>query len=467
MEFSGSKTWTASEANYFAQGGNSFVYKVRGEGEKEEFALKLYKFDHISGERYERFLAEISVVKDLAGIEGCVSCIDHGFHEEKPFYVMPYFPNGTFRDKYFDGSSYSEKEKLDDFLKLLQIVKSIHSTGLAIRDIKPQNILVDDECNPVIADFGLSLWVNICDEERQTTVYGVVGSQGYRPPEWQTKYPEPNHRPGDIWSLGRTLWAMMAGVNPPNNYETLGSNGTHVNQYVDKRHANIVQSLITACTSQDPAQRPEIDELINQAKNIRLLIEESSQDDKKRKKAITQTLERFHLQVSNSEAYIDSQRLESETNIKISEIESCANLLIEHLNKYVNDISKGVPNDLGGFRVVHHMPAGVFLDSQQLTIDVSENRSWGKVISLRFDPSKMMEIYKSLSYVQLCFYIGLTKTKNFYWIVQLRDQTLRKAEIIEQIEPKSLAVVVSQKLKQLDEFVGQNFLPSLEKHFKA
>lgn len=70
MEFFGSRTWKANEDKHFAQGGNSFVYKVRSEGEKESFALKLYKFDHISGERYERFLAEISVVKDLAGIEG-------------------------------------------------------------------------------------------------------------------------------------------------------------------------------------------------------------------------------------------------------------------------------------------------------------------------------------------------------------------------------------------------------------
>lgn len=465
MDFIGSKIWQSSEGKHFAQGGNSFVYMVKGEL-GEEFALKLYKFDNFSGERYKRFLAEISVVKDLAGVDGCVSYVDHGFHGGKPFYVMPYFPNGTFRDKYFGTSSYSEKEKLEDFLKLLQVVRSIHSTGLAIRDIKPQNILIDNEGNPVVADFGLSLWVDICDEERETPVDGMVGSQGYRPPEWHTRYPEPNHRPGDIWSLGRTLWAMMTGINPPNNYETLGCNGTHVNQYVDKRYANIVQSLITACTGQDPAHRPVIDELINHAKNICSLVEESSQEDIRRKEAIAQTLARFHLQISNSEVYIDSQRLESEINIKISEIEGSASLLIESLKGYASDIAKGVPSDLGVFRVIHHMPAGVFLDSRQLTIDVSENRSWGKVVSLRFDPSEMMEIHKSLSYIDLSFYIGLTKLKNFYWIVQLRDQSIVKSEIIEQIEPKSLAGVVSQKVKQLDEFVGQYFLPSLEKHFK-
>ena len=460
MEFVGTHTWTSIDEKYFSQGGNSFLHKVKGLSEGV-FALKLYKFDHISGERYKRFLDEISVVKELSEIEGCVSCLDHGFHQEKPFYVMPYFSNGNFREKYFNGASRSEEKKLEDFLKVLQIVKSIHSTGLAIRDIKPQNILIDNDNNPVIADFGLSLWVDICDEDRETLPTGMVGSQGYRPPEWHTKYPEPNHRPGDIWSLGRTLWAMMAGINPPNNYETLGGNGTHLNQYVDKRHANIVQSLITSCTSQDPAQRPAIDELINQVTNIRRLIGNNSQEDEKIRESISQTLSKFHLQLSNSEAYIDSQRLESEINIKISEIQNCSNLLAGRLNGYVDEISKGIPNDLGEFRVFQSLTAGAFLDQEELTISISENRGWGTRTSLKFTPSERIRLHKSINYIELSFHMGLTETKSFYWIVGTLD-----TGILEQIEARSLEGMVCQKMDQLDEFVGQHFLARVEKHFK-
>lgn len=466
MKFEGSKCWSSTEDKPFAQGGNSFVYLVV-DSSGNEFALKLYKFDHVSGERYQRFIDEIAVVKTLDGIDGCVSCIDHGFFENKPFYVMPYFPNGTFRTKYFFDSAISTEEKIQDFQKVLQIVKAIHCTGLAIRDIKPQNILIDGFGNPVLADFGLSLWVDICDDERETPPEGMVGSQGYRPPEWHTKYPEPNHRPGDIWSLGRTLWAIMAGKNPPNNYETLGGNGTHLNQYVDKHYANIAQSLITSCTSQDPENRPEIEELIKQVKYIQEVIIEGTQTSKRLKSAMSDILSKFSLQVVNSEAYIDSQRLESEVNIKNAEIQNCFALLIDNLKRYVEEISKGVPNDLGEFTVIHHMPAASFLERKQLKIDASSNSSWGKVVSLRFNPSEMMEIHKSLSFMDLSFYIGLTVKKDFYWIVQTRDQTLRKATIIEQIEPKSLEAVVTQKMKQLDEFVGQYFLADLEMHFKA
>ncbi|WP_318411558.1 serine/threonine-protein kinase [Photobacterium leiognathi] len=467
MKFVGNLCWEQVDDCHIAEGGNSFVYKVFNEASEEHCALKLFKFENTTGERYERFINEIDIVKELSSVDGCISYIDHGFIEDKPFYVMPFYENGTYRSKYFHGSSIEADEATQDFLKVLQIVKSIHAIGLAVRDIKPQNILIDGYGNPVLADFGLSLWVDHCDEDRNTPEQGMVGSQGYRPPEWHTRYPELNHKPGDIWALGRTFWAMLAGCNPPNNYETLGGNGTHLNQYVDKSYANVVQSLVSVCTSQDPDKRLKIDELIEQVKYVRQLIEESKNEQETHKEAIAQKLSKFHLQVSNSEAYIDSQRLESEMNIKMDEINNSSDLLVENLENYAKSISAGVPNDLGKFSIIKHMPAGVFLDSKQLNIDVSENRSWGKVIQLRYTPSEMMTIHKSLEYVDLSFYIGLTKAKNFYWIVQVRDQTVHDVDIIEQIEPKSLIGVVTQKLKQLDEFVGSNFLTIVEQHFKA
>ncbi len=467
MKFLGSLCWEQVDDSHSAEGGNSLVYKVSNEKLEGHYALKLFKFENTSGERYERFINEIDIVKELSGIDGCISYVDHGFTDGKPFYVMPFYENGTYRSKYFHSASIAADEATQDFLKVLQIVKSVHAIGLAVRDIKPQNILVDSDGNPILADFGLSLWVDHCDEDRNTPEQGMVGSQGYRAPEWHTRYPELDHKPGDIWALGRTFWAMLAGRNPPNNYETLGGNGTHLNQYVDKSYANVVQSLVSTCTSQDPEKRLEIDELIEQVKYVLQLIEESKSEQEIRKEAIFKKLSRFHLQVSNSEAYIDSQRLESEINIKMCEINNSADLLVEKLDNYAKAISTGVPSDLGKFSIIKHMPAGVFLNSTQLKIDVSENGSWGKVIQLRYTPSEMMKIHKLLKYVDLSFYIGLTKAKNFYWIVQVSDQTVHEVNIIEQIEPKSLIGVVTQKLKQLDEFVGSNYLTIVERHFKA
>lgn len=467
MNFMGTYCWEQVDDDHHAEGGNSFVYKVSNGESKEHYALKIFKFENTSGERFERFNKEIDIVKELSGINGCISYIDHGLMEGKPFYVMPFYANGTYRSKYFSRDSINTDEATQDFLKVLQIVKSIHAIGLAIRDIKPQNILIDSCGNPVLADFGLSLWIDHCDDDRLTPEQGMVGSQGYRPPEWHTRYPELDHQPGDIWALGRTFWAMLVGQNPPNNYETLGGNGTHLNQYVDKSYANVVQSIVSACTSQDPDKRLKIDELISQVKYVQVLIEESKNKTETRREEIQKKISKFHLQVVNSEAYINSQRLESEINIKMDEINSSTNLLIEHLEGYVEILSKNIPNNLGEFHIIQHMPAGSFLESSQLKIEISENESLGKVIQLRFTPSETIKNHSSLEFFDLSFYIGITKAKNFYWIVQVKDQSVRESNIIEQIECKSLISLVTQKIKQLEVFVGTNFLNIIERCFKV
>jgi hypothetical protein len=79
MNFKGQHCWEKIGEKHEAEGGNSYVYKVSGLNDKE-YALKLFKFENRQGERYERFISEIEVVKELAGINGCVSCIDHGFY---------------------------------------------------------------------------------------------------------------------------------------------------------------------------------------------------------------------------------------------------------------------------------------------------------------------------------------------------------------------------------------------------
>ncbi|MDI3139171.1 protein kinase domain-containing protein [Enterobacter kobei] len=470
MIFEGRYKWNCESECIFAQGGNSFVYQVSAGFMEGDYALKLYKSDDLEGERYKRFLNEIEIAQRISNIDGCVKYVDHGLHGGKPFYVMPFYENGTFRSKFLTSASHKHNAVyiLDSFLKVLQIIKKLHQDGLAVRDIKPQNILLDHNDDPVIADFGLSLWLNTCNEERLTPQYGSLGSQGYRPPEWASSYPDPNHRPGDIWSLGRTLWAIFAGKNPPNNYETLGGTGTHLKLYASKEYANLVQSIVTSCTSQNPSKRPDIFELISQVSNIRDEIDNIEENQNQVKRGLKDSLRIFATQLKSSEVYIDSQREESETNIRLNEINECMDILNEKLSSFIPEFEMLIGKDIGSFRVLNDNSEMMFsLNNHGLKIKYSENSFWNKSVCLRFDPSNILAQHKNMSYIYIKFHMGLTEDKEFYWLIASRDQTIKDEYIAEQFETKSLANIVNNKLNQLEDFVIQHFINRIEHNFKA
>lgn len=450
----------------YAQGGNSYILRVQSNQERL-CAVKLFKHD-LEGERFNRFFDEIAIVEALSGLEGCVPCLDYGDLAGRPFYIMPLYEKGTFRTKYLSGTKIPLENKLNDFMAVLKIVEKVHDRGLAIRDIKPQNILIDDNELPIISDFGLSMWVDQSDDERHTPAERSIGSRGYRPPEWQARYPDPNHKPGDIWSLGRTFWAIISGRNPPDNYETLGGAETHLSLYIDKSFANIVQSIVTACTHQNHTQRPSIAELILLTEETIKLTREKTLLGEEKTVGLSEVIKRFHVQIKNSSIYIDSLRMESAKNVQLREVEDARQSLIDVLTLHSIALNDSLPKDLGEAKVISIFKGTAFLSNSHLHVDVCENDHWGRLVSLRFTPSDAVNRHKNIDSSEISFYIGIGHTEKFYWIVQVTDRSIpERLRIIEQIAPKALGTLVNQKISQLEEFLRVHFLPQIIKDFTS
>ncbi len=100
---------------------------------------------------------------------------------------------------------------LEEILKALHYV---HSQNLLHRDIKPNNILVDENCHPVLIDFGTARELV---SERTAT---MVESAGYTPLE-QLQSRAKRGAWTDIYALGCTMYRVITGENPPRSIDRL------------------------------------------------------------------------------------------------------------------------------------------------------------------------------------------------------------------------------------------------------
>ena len=111
---------------------------------------------------------------------------------------------------------------------LCRSLQQLHECGLVLRDIKPQNILLDDFDEPVFADFGIS---EILRSRGHISVTTIVGTFNYMAPE--AFDPDTGHGvgpPTDIWSLACVVLEMHTGQMPWNGLQMQqsigGSGGT-------------------------------------------------------------------------------------------------------------------------------------------------------------------------------------------------------------------------------------------------
>ncbi|KAL7586386.1 hypothetical protein Lser_V15G35739 [Lactuca serriola] len=107
------------------------------------------------------------------------------------------------------GGVFSESEAFSVFSPLISAISYCHRSGIAHRDIKPDNVLFDSRGMLKLADFGSAEWFGM--NERRTMT-GVVGTPYYVAPEILSGG-EYNEKV-DVWSAGVILYIMLAGVPP-------------------------------------------------------------------------------------------------------------------------------------------------------------------------------------------------------------------------------------------------------------
>ncbi|KAJ0802369.1 putative protein kinase RLK-Pelle-DLSV family [Helianthus annuus] len=195
--------------NKLGQGGFGPVYKGKLR-DGQEVAIK--RLSRTSGQGLVEFKNELILIAklqhtNLVQVLGC--CI----HEEEKMLIYEYMPN-----KSLDFFLFDERRKAElDWPRRFNIIKGIAQGLLYLhkysrmrvihRDLKANNILLDENMNPKISDFGMARMVK--DNETEAMTNRVVGTYGYMSPEYAME--GTFSMKSDIFSFGVLILEIISG----------------------------------------------------------------------------------------------------------------------------------------------------------------------------------------------------------------------------------------------------------------
>ncbi|MGE0712706.1 MAG: protein kinase [Planctomycetota bacterium] len=193
-----------------ARGGQGVVYVARRPGLDREVAVKVLLAGQASPEEVQRFLVEARTASRLQH-RNVVRIHDVGQEGGNPYLVMELVRGGSLRERLERQGPLAPRDAALLCARLARALAYAHEQAVLHRDLKPHNVLLDAEGEPVLTDFGLAKDVGA---DGVTRTGQVMGTPAYMPPEQAGGERERVDRRADVYSLGATLYHALTGQPP-------------------------------------------------------------------------------------------------------------------------------------------------------------------------------------------------------------------------------------------------------------
>ena len=190
------------------KGAMGTVYLATDKHIGQDVALKMLSSElALDAAMLERFKREAEALRQLKhpNIVGFLDAFEHGEHY---VIVMEYIPSGSLYDLIRAGPLPIDRAS-QIALDLCDALIRAHRLNIVHRDIKPDNVMIDRDGTPKLADFGVA---RLIEGTRMTHTGTKVGTPYYMAPEaWKG---ETIDAQSDIWSLGVMIFEMLVGKVP-------------------------------------------------------------------------------------------------------------------------------------------------------------------------------------------------------------------------------------------------------------
>jgi serine/threonine protein kinase len=194
-----------------ARGGMAMVYLARDLRHDRRVAIKVLREDLAAIVGAERFLGEIRVTASLQH-PNILPLFDSGSAGGLLWYAMPYIEGETLRTYLDRGGRLPVTDAVRIAREIADALDHAHARGIVHRDVKPENILLQDG-HALVADFGIALALEQAGEERITRTGLALGTPQYMAPE-QAEGARALDARVDVYALGAVLHEMIAGEPP-------------------------------------------------------------------------------------------------------------------------------------------------------------------------------------------------------------------------------------------------------------
>lgn len=239
------------------RGGFATVFRAWDPELQREVALKVPHAEFVeSPDSGERLLREASSAARLRH-PAIVPIHEVGEHRGVPFIVYSYIPGRTLAQE-LKHTKPSPQQAAAWVARLAEALEYAHEQGIIHRDVKPSNVMMDANSQPMLADFGLALQEG--SGATLTRTGDILGTPAYMSPEQAAGQGHTVDARSDVYSLGVVLYELLCGRIP---FQGTAASIMHDVLHTEPKlprtyHGHIPLDLETICLkamAKEPARR--------------------------------------------------------------------------------------------------------------------------------------------------------------------------------------------------------------------